>query len=124
MAINITDADAYITANTLDNEDWQSLDDQRKTAFLNVAQRVLGERFPDVDALPDEAVYLFANNLAWAYNDTNKYARQGVASFSVKGISFTFKDVAGRTKVAADFIPDSVFVMLGAPKRQVKRTLL
>ncbi|MCO0597377.1 hypothetical protein NGI46_07840 [Peribacillus butanolivorans] len=86
-------ATEYITLNTLDNEDFIDGDDTRKTALLNVASRTLNRKFNGL-TIPNEAVYLFGAVLASAYNDTNKLQQQGVAGFSIKGISFTFKDWA------------------------------
>lgn len=92
---NIEEASQYILLNTLDNEDFTDAEETRKTALLNVASKTLGRKFTDV-LIPAEAVYIFAATLASAYNDTNKLQQQGVAGFSVKGISFTFKDWAKR----------------------------
>ncbi|CAM3640359.1 hypothetical protein [Mesobacillus zeae] len=86
-------ATEYIKLNTLDNEDFIDGDDTRKTALLNVASRTLTRKFSGL-TIPNEAVYLFGAVLASAYNDTNKLQQQGVAGFSIKGISFTFKDWA------------------------------
>lgn len=90
---NLEEATDYITLNTLDNEDYIDADETRKQALMNVASRTLARKFTNV-LIPAEAVYLFAATLASAYNDTNKLQQQGVAGFSVKGISFTFKDWA------------------------------
>ncbi|MEH6941678.1 hypothetical protein [Bacillus sp. JJ722] len=105
MAFDLTEATEYITLNTLDNEDFLDADDTRKTAILNVASRTLTRKFNGYK-IPDEAVYLFAAVLASAFNDTNKLQQQGVASFSVKGISFTFKDWA--KKGLDELVPDEV----------------
>ncbi len=91
MAWNLAEAVDYITLNTLDNEDFIDADDTRKTAVLNVASRTLTNKFPAL-TIPNEAVYLFGATLAALYNDTNKMSQQGIASFSIRGMSFTFKD--------------------------------
>ena len=93
MEWDLITAEAYISLNTLDNEDFIDGDDTRKTALLNVASRTLTRKFSGL-TIPKEAVYLFGAALASAYNDTNKLAQQGVAGFSIKGVSFTFKDWA------------------------------
>lgn len=90
---NLEEASQYILFNTLDNEDFNDADETRKQALMNVASRTLTRKFATY-LVPAEAVYLFAAVLASAYNDTNKLQQQGVAGFSVKGISFTFKDWA------------------------------
>jgi hypothetical protein len=93
MEWDLVVATEYITLNTLDNEDFIDGDTTRKTALLNVASRTLTRKFSGL-TIPNEAVYLFGAVLASAYNDTNKLQQQGVAGFSIKGISFTFKDWA------------------------------
>ncbi len=120
MAWDITAADDYIRLNTLDNEDWTDSDNGRKTALLNVSNRTLKrvfKKFKSVEEIPDEAVYIYANTLAGAYNDTMVQAQRGVASFSIRGISFTFKDWM-KTDLA-DLIPDEVYEMVGVPKRRI-----
>lgn len=110
MTWDIEAATAYIRLNTLDNEDFIDGDDTRKAALLNVSDRTLKRKFPGL-VIPDTANYLFAAILAGAFNDTNKMAQQGVASFSVKGISFTFKDWAKKDLDA--FIPADAIDMIG-----------
>lgn len=120
----IEEADAYIELNTLDNEDYFDADETRRTALLNVAERTIRNKL-DFDAeeqVPDEAVYQFAPVLAALFNDTNKMAQQGIASFSIRGISFTFKDWAKRD--LSQHIPDSVYDICGKPRRRIKTTLL
>lgn len=119
---NLEEATQYIRLNTLDNEDFIDGEDDRKTALLNVASRELTRKYSGY-TIPDEAVYLFSAVLAAAFNDTNKMAQQGIASFSVRGIAFTFKDWA--KKDLDSFIPAEVADMIGAPSgRQVKWTVL
>lgn len=110
MTWDIEAATAYIRLNTLDNEDFIDGDNDRKAALLNVSDRTLKRKFPGL-VIPDTANYLFAAILAGAFNDTNKMAQQGVASFSVKGISFTFKDWAKKDLDA--FIPADAIDMIG-----------
>lgn len=122
MDWNIAEATQYIRQNTLDNEDYIDADDERKTAILNVALRTLTRKYSGYN-IPNEAVYLFAPVLAAAFNDTNKLQQQGIASFSVKGIAFTFKDWAKKDIDA--LIPPEVADLIGAPSgRQVKWTVL
>jgi len=119
---NLDEATEYIRLNTLDNEDFIDGDEERKTALLNVASRTLTRKYSGY-TIPDEAVYLFSAVLAAAFNDTNKMAQQGIASFSVRGIAFTFKDWSKKGLDA--LIPDEVAELIGAPSgRQVKWTVL
>ena len=85
MTWDLIAAEEYIRFNTLDNEDFIDADDDRKTALLNVSNRELTRKFTAY-TIPNEAVYIFANTLASAFNDTNKLAQQGVAGFSISGI--------------------------------------
>lgn len=119
---NLEEAAVYIRLNTLDNEDYLDGDDERKTALLNVALRTLTRKYSGY-TIPDEAVYLFSAVLAAAFNDTNRMSQQGIASFSVRGISFTFKDWA---KTGLDgLIPEEVADIIGAPSgRRAKWTVL
>lgn len=122
MEWDLEEAIEYVTYHTLDNEDFLDADEGRQEAMLNVALRTLERRYKDYD-IPIEAVYVFAPVLAAAFNDYNKYAQQGVASFSVRGISFTFKDWAKRGLF--DLIPPEVADIIGAPSgRQVRWTVM
>lgn len=111
MTWDINAVTEYVLRNTLDNEDFLDANDIRKEALLNVSKRELDRKFSGY-TIPDNAVYLFANTLASAFNDTNKLQQQGVASFAIKGISFTFKDWAKKDIDA--LIPSEVFTMVGA----------
>ena len=93
MAWDLTEATDFVLRNTLDNEDFLEAEEIRKEALLNVSKRELDRKF-SAYTVSNTAVYIFANTLASAFNDTNKLQQQGVASFSIKGISFTFKDWA------------------------------
>lgn len=128
MTWNIEEATEYITLNTLDNEDFLDADDTRKIALLNVSSRTLVRKF-NGHSIPNIAVYIFANTLGSAFNDTNKLQQQGIASFSIKGMSFTFKDWAKKDIDA--LIPDEVYNLIGeengvnlSGRRTVKRTVL
>lgn len=81
----------YITYNAIDNEDYLDADDIAQVRYLNVAERTLKRKFKAY-IVPNEATYLFAAVLAYAFNDTNKLAQQGQASFSFAGINVSFKD--------------------------------
>lgn len=110
MALSITDADAYISANVLDIEDWMDADTARKQRLLNVANRTLVNRYSNY-VIPDNAVYEFAARLSVLFNDTNKMQQNGVKQFSMKGISMAFDG-----KVSDDysvFIPANVLTMIG-----------
>lgn len=122
MSWDLVVADDYIQLNTLDNEDWFDSEDTRKLALLNVSKRVLTSKFTEIEEMPDEAIYMFATTLSAIFNDTMKQAQRGVASFSIKGISFSFKDWA--KKDLSEFIPEEVYSILGIPKRQIKWTVL
>lgn len=89
MAVNITEADAYIRTQCLDVEDWIDSDTDRKTRILNVAARTLTKKFSEY-TIPDPAVYEFANVLSIRFNDTNRNAQNGVRGFSVAGMQFQF----------------------------------
>lgn len=128
MSWELVLATEYVTFNTLDNEDFLDADETRKMALLNVASRTLTRKYSGL-RIPNEAVYLFANVLASAFNDTNKLQQQGVASFSVKGISFTFKDWAKKGLDA--LIPEEVIDIINeendvqlASGRAIKWTVL
>lgn len=120
---NLVEAAEFIRYNTLDNEDFLEADDIRKTALLNVALRTIKRRFAGY-TIPNEASYIFAATLAALFNDTNKLAQQGVASFSVGGkVTYTFKDWA--KKDFSDMIPEEVAELIGAKSgRCVSYTIL
>lgn len=113
MAVNLTDADAYIRDYVIDNEDWFDADPEKKQRILNVASRTLSTAYPQF-TIPDEAVYEFAAVLAVTFNDTNKLAQQGVASFSISGVaSFNF-DKTGRPGTSLRrFIPRTALELIG-----------
>lgn len=118
---DLTVADEYIKYNALDTEDWTDAESERKIALLNVSKRTLDRVFKTYE-VPNEAYYLFANTLASAYNDTMVQAQRGVASFSLRGISFTFKD--WMKKDLTSLIPDEVYDIIGAPRKGVKWTVM
>lgn len=107
---NMNEADEYIRYHAIDNEDYLDADNDVKVKFLNVARRTLARKFKEL-VIPINADYLFAAVLASAFNDTNKLQQQGVAGFSVKGISFTFKDWAKKGLDA--LIPQEVLDLIG-----------
>ena len=90
MAVNVADAHEYIMQNAVDVETWVGLEVMDRQRFLNVAERTLTRKFKAY-TIPETAIYLYANELATAYNDVNKYAANGVQSFSVNGAAtFSF----------------------------------
>ena len=89
MAVNIFDADSYIESNVIVIDDWTDSDDDKKQRILNVASSTLNRVYPQY-TIPDNAVYEYAAVLAVAFNDTNAQRQNGVKSFSVAGIQFTF----------------------------------
>lgn len=109
MDWNLTEATEYITYNAVDNEDFLASDDTQKIRFLNVSYRTLSRVYKGY-TIPVEATYLFAAVLNANYNDTTVMAQRGIASFSVDGISFTFKDWA--LKDLSEFITDEVAGMI------------
>lgn len=104
-------ADRYVRRNVLDWEDFVELNDEgedgidKKHARLNVAYRTLRNVYSGY-TIPDEAVYYFAAVLSSVFNDTLVQAQRGVASFAVRGISFTFKDWA--KKDLDEYITDDI----------------
>ncbi len=109
MAVTITDADAYIAAWVVDNEDWTDADEAKKTRLLNVASRTLSTKYPKY-TIPDAAVYETAAAFATAFNDTMVQAQRGVQSFALSGVaSFSFRDSA---KELADLIPQTALDMI------------
>lgn len=118
MGQNVTLADTYINANCIDIEDWTDCDVAKKQRILVVAERTLRNKFPQYK-IPDAAVYEYANELAIAYNDTNRLQQQGVAAFSLTAVAnFTFKDWA-KSDIEA-WIPQSALDIIGAENDGVK----
>ncbi|MEG7333226.1 hypothetical protein [Bacillus sp. 0102A] len=92
MTLSVESANEYINGFTIDNEDWNDYENEKKQRILNVAEDVLARKYPEY-IIPDNAVFEFANVLAIAYNDTNRLNKQGIAGFSITGVgSFNFKD--------------------------------
>lgn len=117
MAVTITDADEYIALNCIDVEDWTEADDAKKQRTLNVAERKLTTKYAQY-TIPDDAVYEYANELAIAYNDTNRLQQQGVASFGLSGVAnFTFNAVG---KGLDAIISDTVLELISAENGGVK----
>jgi hypothetical protein len=94
-------------------------DDAKKLRIVTVAGRTLTHKYAQY-TIPDAAVYEYANELAIAFNDTNKLQQQGIASFGVTGVaSFTFKDWAKTglealiPEVTLDIIGDANGVRIG-----------
>lgn len=112
MAVNITDADTYINANCIDNEDWTESDEAKKQRIINVANRKLTTKYARY-TIPDEAVYEYANELAIAFNDTNRLNMQGVSFASIPGVaSFSFRDVGGLDAILNKRITDAVLALI------------
>lgn len=110
MALNITDADAYVSLNVIDTEEWEGSDETKKQRILNVASRTLTNRFKQY-TVPDNAVYEFAAYLANVYSDTNKMQQYGIKQFSISGIAFTFD--GSLTKELDALIPNVVYELIG-----------
>lgn len=116
MTVTIADADAYISANVINNEDWTDADDAKKQRILSVAGSTLGRAFSKY-TIPDNAVYEFSAVLAVIFNDTNRYQLQGISSFSVSGVAtFNFKNDGVMSASNVDLtkhIPDIVYKLVG-----------
>jgi hypothetical protein len=109
MAVNVTDANAYIAEWVVDNEDWQDADDAKKQRILNVASRTLSVKYPTY-VIPDEAVYETAAAFATAFSDTMVQAQRGIQAFSLSGVaSFTFRQVA---RELVDLIPQAALDLI------------
>lgn len=106
---DLAEAVEYVTFHAVDNEDFLASDDITKARFLNVGHRTLQRAFKGY-TIPLQADYLFACVLNANYNDTTVYAQRGVASFSVDGINFTFKDWAKKDLTA--LITDEIKEMI------------
>ena len=111
---NMDEAIKFIRRNSLDWEDINELYEEstedeeaedKLHARLNTAYRVLGNAYNGY-TIPNEATYLFASILSAVYNDTMVQAQRGVASFGIRGISFTFKDWA--KKDLSQYITDEI----------------
>lgn len=102
---NLLEAADFIKYHAIDNEDFLGADNDVQIKLLNVSKAALTRKFKGL-IIPNNAVYLFAATIGALYNDTNKLAQQGVASFSISGISFTFKDWA--KKSITDYITEDV----------------
>lgn len=102
---NLLEVDDYIRFNAIDNEDYLACTDDLKLKFLNVSKRTLTRAYKQA-LIPNEAIYIFASVLSANFNDTTVMAQRGIASFSVDGISITFKDWA--KKELDDLITDDV----------------
>ena len=109
MAVNIFDADSYIESNVIVIEDWTDSEDAKKQRLLNVAQSTLARVYPTY-TIPDNAVYEYAAVLATAYNDTNVQKQNGVKTFAVAGISFTFGN--GKETIES-LIPNTTRALIG-----------
>lgn len=109
MAVNIFDADSYIELNVIVVEDWTDSDEARKTRMLNVAFSTLSRVYPQY-TIPDNAVYEFAAVLARAFNDTNVQKQNGVKTFMVAGISYTF---SGGVDTVESLIPSTAVSLIG-----------
>lgn len=113
--LSIQNADEYISTNVIDIEDWQDTDNDKKQRILNAAERTLKFKFKQYE-IPETAIYYFSAWLAIAFNDTNRLQHQGVAGFSITGVSsFTFKtnNVSTKGTPLQSLIPDEVLDLIG-----------
>jgi hypothetical protein len=109
MAISTFDADSYIETNVIVVEDWTDCDEAKKQRLLNVALSTLNRVYPNY-MIPDNAVYEYAAVLATAFNDTNVQRQNGVKTFQVAGISFTFD--GGKDSVES-LVPSTAKALIG-----------
>ena len=109
MAVNIFEADSYIEENVIVIEDWTDSDDSKKQRLLNVGLSTLTRVYPSY-TIPDNAVYEYAAVLATAFNDTNVQRQNGVKTFQVAGISFTFD---GSKSTVESLIPSNAISLIG-----------
>jgi len=130
MSLSVIDADSYINQHVIDIEDWTDADEAKKQRIINVANTTLVRRFPEM-TIPDNAVYEFSALLATVFNDTNRLAQQGVASFSLSGVaSFTFKNAGAQelskliTQSVIDLINEANPDLPPVSVRAVKWTVL
>ncbi|WP_025846496.1 hypothetical protein [Brevibacillus agri] len=118
MAVNITEADAYIAAWVVDCEDWTDADEAKKTRLLNVASRTLSTKYPKY-TIPDAAVYETAAAFATAFNDTMVQAQRGVQAFSLSGVaSFTFRE---GVRELTELIPAAALDLIAAENPDMPR---
>jgi hypothetical protein len=110
MAVNITDADSYISSNVIDVDDWLDSDNARKQRILNVAEERLKRRYSDY-VIPDNAVYGFAAVVSVIFNDTLKQKQYGVSTMSISGITFNFRDSGNRP--LETYIPQPSLDLIG-----------
>lgn len=109
MAITTFDADDYIEQYVIMAEDWADCNDEKKQRLLNVAQSTLARVYPTY-IIPDNAVYEYMAVLATAFNETNVQRQNGVKSFGVAGMQFTFGH--GKDTIES-LIPTSARALIG-----------
>jgi hypothetical protein len=109
LAVNIYEADSYIEENVIVIEDWTDSDDSKKQRLLNVGLSTLNRVYSKY-TIPDSAVYEYASVLATAFNDTNVQRQNGVKTFQVSGISFTFD---GSKDTIESLIPSKAISLIG-----------
>lgn len=113
--VSIENADNYISQHVIDIEDWEDSDDEKKQRILNAAERTLKFKFKKYE-IPESAIYYFSAWLAIAFNDTNRLQHQGIAGFSITGVSsFTFKksNVNTAGTPLQSLVPDEVYDLIG-----------
>jgi len=112
MTLSIENADTYINENCIDVEDWTESDEAKKQRIVNVANRKLTTKYAQY-TIPDAAVYEYANELAIAFNDTNRLNMQGVSFASLPGVaSFSFRDGGGLDAILNKRITDAVLALI------------
>lgn len=123
MAVNLTDADTYISANVIDSDEWTGTDAAKKQRILTVASRTLAGLYVDY-TIPDNAVYEYAAVLATVFNDTGRLQRQGVASFNVSGVtSFTFAATGAPADGVERYVPKISTDLINADQANIDAKL-
>jgi len=93
VAITIMDADEYVRLQCIDNEDWFAADEVKKHALLQTAEQILLRKYNDY-SVPDSAIYVYANELAIAFNDVNRHRLHGIQAYTLNGVAeVSFRDL-------------------------------
>lgn len=123
MAVTVSGADTYISANVIDIDEWIDADSAKKQRILTVASSTLSKQFEDY-TIPDNAVYEYAAVLAVVFSDTNRLQRHGVQSFSVSGVaSFNFASTSNPSADITRFIPKAAYDLINADAANVSANL-
>lgn len=91
MAVDLTMANTYFETFVIDNSMWTNADEATKRRAIANATRMLERHYRNI-VIPDEAIY---EQALWVLkvSEARKQAEQGVASYSIDGISVTLSQV-------------------------------